>query len=57
MKKTENAERPISAMTVFAVAAWPFALVREAGTNTFQLGDQGLQDRHGAIESMTVPRR
>src|SRR5882757_2625871 len=42
---------------VFAVTAWPFALVREAGANVLQLGDQGLQDRHEAIESKIVPRR
>ena len=42
---------------VFAVTAWPFALVREAGANAFQLSDQGLQHRHAAIESKIVPRR
>ena len=42
---------------VFAVTAWPFALVRETGANAFQLSDQGLQDRHGAIESKIGPRR
>lgn len=42
---------------VFAVTAWPFALVRKAGANAFQLSDQGLQDGHGAIESKIVPRR
>jgi hypothetical protein len=42
---------------VFAVTAWPFALAREAGANVFQLIDQGLQDRHAAIESKIVPRR
>lgn len=42
---------------VLAVTAWPFALVRETGANAFQLSDQGLHDRHGAIESKIVPRR
>jgi hypothetical protein len=42
---------------VFAVAARPFAPVRQAGANAFQIGDQGLQGRHGAIESKIAPRR
>src|SRR5450755_473594 len=42
---------------VFALTAWPFALVWETGANAFQLSDQGLQDRHRAIESKFVPRR
>ena len=42
---------------VFAVTAWPFARVRETGANAFQFSDQGLQDRHEAIESKIVPRR
>jgi hypothetical protein len=42
---------------VFALTAWPFTLVRETGANAFQLSDQGLQDRHPAIESKIVPRR
>jgi hypothetical protein len=42
---------------VFAVAARPFALIRKAGANVFQLGDQGLQDRHATIEPKIAPRR
>jgi hypothetical protein len=40
-----------------AFTAWPFALVWETGANVFQLGDPGLQARHGAIESKTRPHR
>ena len=42
---------------VFAVTAWSFAPVREAGANACQFSDQGLQDRHGGIESKIVPCR
>lgn len=38
---------------VFAVTGWPFALVQRP----FQFSYQGLQDRHGAIESKILPRR
>ena len=37
--------------------AWPFALVRKAGTNAFQLSNQGLQDCHATIESKAAPHR
>jgi hypothetical protein len=49
MKNTENAERAMSSSVYSPSPALPFALVRETGTNTVQLSDQGFQDRHGAI--------
>lgn len=42
MKNNENAERPISAMVVVGIAARSPALVRQAGADRAQLGDQVL---------------
>jgi hypothetical protein len=42
---------------VFAVTAWAFARVREAGANVLQFSDQGLQDSHATIESKIVTDR
>ena len=42
---------------VLAVHMRPFALVRQAGADSFQFADQGLQGGHEAIESEIAPRR
>ena len=57
MKNTENAERPISAMVYSPSRRGPLRWPGRPAQNVFQLIDQGLQDRHAAIESKIVPRR
>ncbi len=40
-----------------AVSAAETLQIKDPVAAAFQLGDQGLQDRHGAIESTIAPRR
>jgi hypothetical protein len=57
MNNTENADRPLSAMLVFSVAALALTPIRQTGAGAFRRRDRTSQGVHAGIESETPPRR